>query len=38
MRKIGPFINQDEISHYLKDVRKLDILTVEKEKDFAKIR
>jgi RNA polymerase primary sigma factor len=37
MRKIGPFINQDEISHYLKDVRKLDILTVEKEKDFAKI-
>ena len=37
MKKIGPFINQDEISHYLKDVRKLEVLTVDKEKALAKI-
>jgi RNA polymerase primary sigma factor len=37
MRKIGPFINQDEISHYLKDVRKIDVLTVEREKCLAHI-
>jgi RNA polymerase primary sigma factor len=37
MKKIGPFINQDEISHYLKDVRKLEVLTADKEKALAKI-
>jgi len=37
MKKTGPFINQDEISHYLKDVRKLDVLTVEREKCLAHI-
>ena len=37
MKKNGPFINQDEISHYLKDVRKIDVLTVNREKMLAKI-
>ena len=37
MKKIGPFINQDEISHYLKDVRKIDVLTVEREKCLSHI-
>ena len=37
MKKTGPFINQDEISHYLKDVRKIDVLTVNREKMLAKI-
>ena len=31
------FINQAEISHYLKDVRKRKILTPAREKDLAKI-
>ena len=37
MKKTGPFINQDEISHYLKDVRKIDVLTVNREKTLSKI-
>ena len=37
MKKTGPFINQEEISHYLKDVRKIDVLTVNREKMLAKI-
>jgi len=37
MKKTGPFINQDEISHYLKDVRKIDVLTVNREKMLSKI-
>jgi len=37
MKKKGTFINQDEISHYLKDVRKIDVLTVNREKMLAKI-
>ena len=31
------FINQNEISHYLKDVRKRKILTPVREKELAKI-
>ena len=31
------FINQAEISHYLKDVRKRKVLTPEREKELAKI-
>jgi RNA polymerase primary sigma factor len=30
------FINQAEISHYLKDVRKIKVLTKEREKELAK--
>ena len=29
------FINQAEISHYLKDVRKIKVLTKEREKELA---
>ena len=29
------FINQAEISHYLKDVRKIKVLTKEREKEFV---
>lgn len=37
MKKTGPYINQDEISHYLKDVRKIDVLTVNREKMLSEI-
>ena len=37
MKKNGPYINQDEISHYLKDVRKIDVLTTGREKVLAEI-
>ena len=30
------FINQAEISHYLKDVRKIKVLTPQREKELAK--
>lgn len=30
-------INQSEISSYLKDVRKLKVMTLEKERELAKI-
>jgi|TARA_R110000824_G_scaffold179053_3_gene359076 RNA polymerase primary sigma factor len=36
MAKTNAFINQAEISHYLKDVRKVKILTPEREKLLAK--
>lgn len=36
MAKTNAFINQAEISHYLKDVRKVKILTPEREKILAK--
>ena len=29
------FINQEEISHYLKDIRKLTVLTPKREKQLA---
>ena len=31
------FINQAEISHYLKDVRKRKVLTPDREKELAKM-
>ncbi len=34
--KIGTPINQQEISHYLKDLRKLKVMTPEREKELAK--
>jgi|TARA_R110000787_G_scaffold65545_6_gene147444 RNA polymerase primary sigma factor len=37
MAKTNIFINQEEIKHYLKDVRKSTILTKEREKELAKI-
>lgn len=37
MKKTTPFINQEEISYYLKDVRKIDVLTVNREKMLAEI-
>ena len=37
MKKKGPYINQEEIQHYLKDVRKLKVLTVDREKELAAI-
>jgi len=36
MAKNNTFINQAEISHYLKDVRKVDVLTPDREKLLAK--
>ena len=36
MAKNNTFINQEEISHYLKDVRKVKILTPDREKVLAK--
>tara|TARA_R110001583_G_scaffold79358_1_gene214331 strand:- start:10571 stop:11425 length:855 start_codon:yes stop_codon:yes gene_type:complete len=37
MKKKGPYINQEEIAHYLRDVRKLKILTVAREKELSAI-
>ena len=31
------FIKQDEISHYLKDVRKIKVMTPAREKELSKI-
>ena len=28
-------INQDEISHYLKDIRKIKVMTPERERELA---
>lgn len=33
--KIGTPINQQEISHYLKDIRKVKVMTVERERQLA---
>jgi RNA polymerase primary sigma factor len=33
----GMPINQEEISHYLKDIRKIKVMTPEREKELAKI-
>ena len=35
--KKGPYINQEEIQHYLRDVRKLKVLTPDREKELAAI-
>ncbi len=33
--KAGIPINQEEISHYLKDIRKLKVMTPERERELA---
>jgi RNA polymerase primary sigma factor len=35
-RNIGVPINQEEIQHYLKDIRKIKVMTPEREKELAK--
>jgi RNA polymerase primary sigma factor len=35
-KNTGAQINQDEIQHYLKDIRKIKVMTVEREKELAK--
>jgi RNA polymerase primary sigma factor len=37
MSKYTSHINQDEISHYLKELRKLPVITPEREKELSKI-
>ena len=34
---IAPHINQDEIHHYLRDIRKIKVMTPEREKELAKL-
>jgi len=35
-KNTGAHINQEEIQHYLKDIRKIKVMTVEREKELAK--
>jgi RNA polymerase primary sigma factor len=35
-RNTGAPINQEEISHYLKDIRKIKVMTAERERELAK--
>jgi len=35
-KNLGAHINQDEIQHYLRDIRKIKVMTVEREKELAK--
>ena len=35
-KNVGAHINQDEIQHYLRDIRKIKVMTVEREKELAK--
>ena len=35
-KNTGSHINQEEISHYLKDIRKIKVMTVDREKELAK--
>ena len=35
-KNTGAHINRDEIQHYLKDIRKIKVMTVEREKELAK--
>jgi RNA polymerase primary sigma factor len=35
-KNTGAPINQEEISHYLKDIRKIKVMTAEREKELAK--
>lgn len=35
-KKTGAHINQDEIQHYLKDIRKIKVMTAERERELAK--
>lgn len=34
-KSTGAHINQDEIQHYLKDIRKIKVMTVERERELA---
>ena len=36
-KTLGPHINQDEIQHYLKDIRKIKVMTPERERELAKL-
>jgi RNA polymerase primary sigma factor len=36
-KSLGPHINQDEIQHYLKDIRKIKVMTPEREKELSKL-
>jgi len=36
-KNTGSPINQEEISHYLKDIRKIKVMTAERERELAKI-
>ena len=35
-KTLGPHINQDEIQHYLRDIRKIKVMTPEREKILSK--
>ena len=37
-KNTGSHINQEEISHYLKDIRKIKVMTVDREKELDKRR
>ena len=36
-KNTGAHINQDEIQHYLKDIRKIKVMTAERERELAKL-
>lgn len=36
-RNTGAPINQEEISHYLKDIRKIKVMTADRERELAKV-
>ena len=36
-KSLGPHINQDEIQFYLKDIRKIKVMTPDREKELAKL-
>lgn len=35
-KNLGSPINQEEIYHYLKDIRKIKVMTPDREKELAK--
>jgi RNA polymerase primary sigma factor len=37
MKKVNGYINQEEIKSYLKDIRKIDVMTSERESELRKI-
>ena len=36
-KNVGAHINQDEIQHYLRDIRKIKVMTPDREKELAKL-
>ena len=36
-KSLGPHINQDEIQSYLKDIRKIKVMTPDRERELAKL-